>query len=319
MYIDCFAPPSEKVPESIPASAPPLKLSFLQKLTGKRRTPKVMPPQVRGDIFIYNPADIDSTIAAAYAMNRHGSNNVSAYPASNKVPVVGFMGYVWVGVAPSKQTLKRLGKTVTNVGYFAYREQLELSQRRGFDDLNLGDHYHWNYPTDIRLPESVFSATLILDESPGSAWWLAHCIERYMQGDKTLSLHDKATVYMNYVNAVHSLNTGMPFQLMVATDANETAYVSHMRIIQRQLSTLFEYTTIKIDNQYYKVPLVNVNQSMSPWVMKLLSGMHDFAVTYEQRRGTTVYTVFSRIAGFDKIILKQVANNPSVACLSHQL
>jgi hypothetical protein len=92
--------------------------------------------------------------------------------------------------------------------------------------------------------------------------------------------------------------------------------------LKHQLGMIFETVPIAINGKHHNVPMINVNQSSSPWLLRLIGNSYDYAVTYEQRRGKSIYSTFSRLAGFDKAIMKQLGGNSveaGSACLSYQL
>lgn len=94
-------------------------------------------------IIIYNPASIDSTVAAAYLktnlknklledpedpdIEKNINNKIKCYVAGNKVPIGSDNIYYWVGVEPKKETLdfflNNTGNKINLISYFYKRDK----------------------------------------------------------------------------------------------------------------------------------------------------------------------------------------------------
>lgn len=273
-------------------------------------------------LVIYNLASIDSVIAAAMLM-RPG---MRASPASNKitppdVPVT------WVGVMPTMETYKAIFSKISNVAFLSEETDPRLSKvitvftskgqdpYAGFDGIEGSDLPH--------MAESVFKA-VTLYSGRNNLFFPNLFIQRFMSGDEKMTLEEQTWVWRQYHNALNVLNRHAnggddEFNIeLTVTEEDTKAYLAHMKEIKRQITRLYEATSFKIDGKHHRVPLVNINQDLAPWVLRILSNTYDFAVTYEQQRTLNVYTTFSRFAGFDECIIRQISDGKN-ATFSHWL
>lgn len=284
-------------------------------------------------IVIYNPASIDSVIAAACLMTSIFEMDKVAYPAGNKVPMEN-CHYHWVGVEPIKTHTKQFpGK---HSGYFAGATENKWLQKF-FDTALLPQRPETQAVFDFEdeiideLKPSILK-TLILDyrhQTPGleSIWLFARLVQDFEWGVKDIDVDDQALLWDNYNNALQYLTMGGQFSLvtyqkdLVRKEQVKVEYLNFMNNMKHLISMMFETTSIAIDGAYHRCPLINVNQSASPWLLRLISNTYDYGVTYEQRRGQSIYTTFSRIAGFDHVIMKGLAQGgeKNRAYLSSQL
>lgn len=270
-------------------------------------------------IVVYNLAAADSVIAAALLLEP----GMKAMPASTKVAPEADV-YNWVGVLPAQDTLTRVFKGV-NQGFMAscpgkpYNQKMRIFTPDNFSFVP-GDEFYNDLPV---MTDSVFKA---VSGYTGKLNLFIHNeqIQRFIAGDASLTLDEQVWVWKTYYHALSVLNqhaTGGDAEFninLTVEEKDKTQYLSQMKEIKRQVTRLFEYTTFKLDGRLYRVPLINVNQDLTPWVLRLLSATYDFAVTYEQQREMNVYTVFSRIAGFDECIIRQISDGKN-STFSHWL
>jgi hypothetical protein len=283
-------------------------------------------------IVIYNPASIDSVIAAACIMSTL-EQPVEAYPAGNKVPTDNHH-YHWVGVEPLQDKMKTFPGH--HSGYFAVETRSKHFEK--FFDVDMYPKTSevqtvFDFEDEIidELRPSVLR-TLILDyrdACPGleSLWLFARLTQDFEMGVKDIIIEDQALLWDNYNAALSSLMTGNKFALktykgdLLLKDKLSTEYLAFMNNMKHQTAMMFETASIVIDKAIHHVPLINVNQSASPWLLRLISNTYNYGVTYEQRRGQGIYTTFSRIAGFDKVIMNEInrGGEKVQSCLSCQL
>lgn len=284
-------------------------------------------------IVIYNPASIDSVIAAACVLVSITELDKVAYPAGNKIPLDN-CHYHWVGVEPLKANTKQF--TGNHSGYFP--TDVEDKWLKKFFNVEsfpqLGEvQTVFAFEDEIidELRPSILR-TLILDyrhAQPGleSLWLFARLTQDFETGVKDMDIEDQALLWHNYNNALTYLTKGGQFSLvtykqdLAFKNTLVSAYNNFMANMKHLISMMFETASIVIDGAFHRVPLINVNQSASPWLLRLISNTYNYGVTYEQRRGQGIYTTFSRIAGFDEVIMKEVGRSDSKmhACLSYQL
>ena len=176
------------------------------------------------------------------------------------------------------------------------------------------------FETEMLINNCVMRAVSASHPIPvGPAWEIIRLSLAFENNTENLSLRDQATIFKNYNAAVDALAHGGDFGFSLANDEDEKQYIEFLKGVKRQINTMFETSTFVLDGREIQVPTINVNQSLSPWVLKLLSNHYDFAVTYEQRRNNSIFTIFSKFAGFDNYVLKQMRNNKVSCRLSSQL
>lgn len=308
-------------------------------------------------VVIYNPASICSVLAAAhYIDNRRKfmqeASSYKAYPAGNKIPQGADLN-VWIGVEPSISLVAQMPGE--HNGYFTNRERSKSLQKvmTVYYHDSIGTNDPW-YESSQMLPDSVFKAVLnynvelLVDKESGRQlkwvpqWYIAKIAAEYETG-QWLTLEDQALVWVNYRDSLHYLSelckvyvfTRYPYtpsprgnlichQPTVVSEilaGSVREYKDELRSVKQQLTMIFETSVIAIGGESKIIPLINVPQTMAPLVLRLLSQTYDYGVTYIQRRGVNVYTAFSRIAGFDDVILKAVnsGSQKPQAMMSYQL
>ncbi len=306
-------------------------------------------------IIIYDIASIDSTLAAAWVyqnLNTLG-HEVSAYPASNKIIIDNNIDYLWVGVEPSSATLeyflRRTGhernffekiipkknrsfkQFIPHKGFFSENNlngnaEYFFQVFTPFDTKNgLVDSIHVSQDFDVILtekiiPDCVVKAVSVLYPLPtGPAWNVVKNAIDFQYNLCQLSVLDQACVYKNYTAAVETLAHGNEFNFTTADEKDEKIYLDFLKNVKRQISSIFETRAFVLDGHEIQVPTINVNQTLSPWVLKLLSNHYAFAITYEQRQNNSIFSIYSKIAGFDKFVLKHLQASKIPCRLSNQL
>lgn len=265
---------------------------------------------------IYNPACIDSVIAAAYLMARM-VEPARAMQAGTKFDN-GYDEFHWVGVEPSKRTLSAL-KMRKHYGYFIDASTLEAGTSLMFEaivDRFTVVNNELMFDSELPpLPKLVLGALMRTQDRLRDLWWIGSLVEQMKLGENQ-SMEEQAVIYGNYRAALDALgNHAKPF---VLSDLPSPDYPSFIKDVKRQLTSMYETTDVVIGNELYKVPVLNVGAEYSPWFIKLLNQTFSFVVTYEHRRGRTAYSVFSKIAGFDKVILSQVMSERHQVSLDYK-
>lgn len=296
-------------------------------------------------IVIYNPASICSVIGAAFIVNHHkrvfneGDDQLpmKAYPAGHKVPYDATVN-IWVGVEPSVIRIKKMaGK---HIGYFddtmprnkkLYEEMNVCSS----NDADLGEEWLEAFQM---LPNSVFKTILehnisdTKNDTDGEfkgmpQWYLAKIAAEFEYGHK-LTLEDQALVWINYHNSLKYLNglNGLSdvceFVRSTSMPANVIDnYLNTLRETKQYITMTFETSILSINGVGKPIPLMNVEQTQAPFILRVLSQSYDYAVTYVQRQGVEIYATFSRLAGFDDVVLKSVdrSNHHAQSMMAYQL
>lgn len=305
-------------------------------------------------IVVYNPASICSVVAAAYYIDhnrKHNEKVLKAYPAGNKIPMDADLN-IWIGVEPTVQHVKQMpGK---HLGYFMNPSRSKQLQKLMtiYYPRHSGTGALWLEAMQM-LPDSVFKAVLdnnhavVTDTeskeqvNPLPQWYIAKIAAEFEAGHN-LAIEDQALVWINYQDSLMYLNeltdtyefTGYPsgigiegkpiHQPIVAEEILSSIirnYLDHLRVLKQQITMIFEASILTIGGEAKRVPLINVDQTQAPFILRLLSHSYDYAVTYVQRRGVNIYTTFSRIAGFDEVLLKAVntSGQKPQAMMSYQL
>lgn len=137
---------------------------------------------------------------------------------------------------------------------------------------------------------------------------------------KDMTFNDQALVWYNYTHGLKYL-TGAETEYVFkgystkfdnpnySENSHDVCFANYryaLRNIKQQLSTIFETVTFIIDGVNVSVPFLNVDQTVSPLMLRVISKSYDYAITYVQRKGINIYSAFSRIAGFDEVLLKTV-------------
>lgn len=256
-------------------------------------------------VIVYNPANIDSILTAAVIANHEGIQR--AFPAGDYYLNAQFKRYVWVGIDPSKATLKAL-KEKEHVGYFqsfpnapikAFSRVVE-SYTPVFEDC----------PSTHTLLERV---TLPIAPSHHLTvyWALAMAVQKLQACQSDVSLEDQAFVYANLQHARLCLANKMPYEPMAYTDSMEKSYLIHLKMLKVRISQLWNFTEFPLDGKTVRIPIINIGSDLSPWAIKLISCTYDHVVTYEHGRHSTTYTLFSRTPGFRAVFEKYLSKSPN--------
>ncbi len=277
------------------------------------------------NIIIYNLSDIDSVISAALYRN----DMSVAFPASNKIPKLNGKSIYWMGVVPTEATLANFSGCY-HYAFYPSADAVKINPK--FAEIAtyiVGESKTWGEELpDDEMPivaNTTFKA-VSAHLSIFSNYQFNEILAKFIHG-QAVTIEEQALVHHNYYEALKRLNAGIKQLENAAIGDSPTVsctpqmvndYQSHMREIKRQISRLFEYFDFKMDGSYIKVPLLNVNQDLTPWVMRLLAITYDFAITYEHQRQHTVYNMFSRIAGFDNSVIRQVSDGKNIR-FSHVL
>ena len=307
-------------------------------------------------VIIYNPASICSVIAAAHYMNHRQETAsspefVKAFPAGNKIQQAADL-FIWIGVEPSLSHLKQMAGT--HIGYFVNPERgkhLQKAMTTFYPNVDV-ENETWAEVWSM-LPDTVFKSILgtnfaivnnsdTIEQSIAMPHWYIAKIAAEFEAGHRLDLEDQALVWMNYqaslrylMNLVSEYNfTGYPsgidihgkpcyqpvFVKEILTNIVDM-YRAELKTLKQQITMMFETSVLNIGGEAKVVPLINVDQTQAPFILRLLSHTYDYAVTYVQRRGVNIYTTFSRIAGFDEVLLKAVGagSQKPQAMMSYQL
>lgn len=288
--------------------------------------------------IVYNPASIDSVIAAAFlSANLPGpsakvqSGNLTRH---NQHEI-----YYWVGVKPNMEIFETFKDKVhcgfftggTKKGRFFKSEEEKLA--KAFDS-----YLTWeNSQSEIQIEagysgfEDVLSApeTLMalvtfflarVEQAEGlgknlSFWQKGFGIATYIYDYETLDqmeIERQDVLYANYALAVQSLEQDPVLTLVSDKDwvhyepvfhGDHTGYMEMLAKVKRAISNTVEYRSITIDHKPLRMPVVNLPPEQSPFAARLLSSTFSFGLVYDNRRGKTVFMPFSRIAGFKNAIM----------------
>lgn len=307
-------------------------------------------------IVIYNPASICSVLAAAYYMDHQRKfsaehMSMKACPAGNKIPLDTDLN-IWIGVEPTPRHVKEMAGE--HIGYFLNPTRNKSLQKvmTIHYPIHQGNDELWAEACEL-LPPSVFKSVLDHNyavttdtenkrqRNPLPQWYIAKIAAEFELGQK-MDLEDQALVWTNYqaslrylMNLTSEYNfAGYPsgidihgkscYQPMFVKEllADIIAmYLEELKTLKQQITMMFETSVLNIGGENKVVPLINVDQTQAPFILRLLSHTYDYAVTYVQRRGVNIYTTFSRIAGFDEVLLKAVnsGSQKPQAMMSYQL
>ena len=246
-------------------------------------------------VMVYNPASIDSVITTAVIAARGRSGEeVTCLPSSDYLLRDQFERYDWVGVYPSKHTLSKWLKNKSHHGLLKHKPQYEDLFR--------------TVTTVHRDPEVPSSETLLeafthKQEYDSNYWRLAFAVSE-IEKCQNVSLEDQAFVYANYQHARICIANKIPYEPLFFKEEWFTDYLKQLKTLKMKISEIWNYTVLQIDGKAVRIPVINLGSEVAPWAIKVISCSYNHAVTFEQVRGKTIYTVFSRTAGFREVFEK---------------
>lgn len=246
-------------------------------------------------VMVYNPSSIDSVITTAVIAARGRSDEeVTCLPSSDYLLRDQFERYDWVGVYPSKHTLSKWLKNKSHHGLLKHKPQYEDLFR--------------TITTVHRDPEVPSSETLLeafthKQEYDSNYWRLAFAVSE-IEKCQNVSLEDQAFVYANYQHARICIANKIPYEPLFFKEELLTDYLKQLKTLKMKISEIWNYTVLQIDGKAVRIPVINLGSEVAPWAIKVISCSYNHAVTFEQVRGKTIYTVFSRTAGFREVFEK---------------
>lgn len=291
--------------------------------------------------LIYNPASVDSVIAAAFCQSR-SMETIPAIQSGNLSVHDHYDTYLWIGVKPNLEIFNAFaGKC--HIGFFTggtkkgrfFRSQEEKMAQQftiyrtwenSKDEIQKFAGTE-GYPEDVAIPETLLSlvacdystaeeagtsVTKYCDRSTVfSAFGLASYIEEF-ESLKLMEIERQEIIYANYVQAVQALEQdtrlfASPGKQLVTYEPtfvrDSKGYKEFLTKIKRTISSSAEYRSIVVDDKPRTMPIVNLPPEQSPFAARILAAVYPFGLIYDNRRNRTVYMPFSRVAGFNKTIL----------------
>ena len=281
-------------------------------------------------LFIFNPAAIDSTIIAALLLCK--SNNAKACQAHTPITDTSLSVIHWVGVEPTMKTIKK-STAKRHIGYFLDPMCLETDVRLRMSTIC----YRYatitaNDEIEDLLPTNLFGAVLshiervtqcdeicINTHEEAKIWQIGNMLDSFQR--KSADIDCQSILFENYNKALMYLaGYTKTFELVTTnTTKSRDGFDEFLKNVKLYTSSAYSYISFIIDRDIYKIPVVNCMSKLAPWVISLLSQTHEFVITYEHRRGIALYTIASRIAGFDKIVVNRLRQEPVAAFLSSSM
>lgn len=303
-----------------------IKPSFSKSDIGKEGINKTI-------VIFYNLSSIDSVISSAVLywkmINKYGGerSNVIAVAASNRMPVIfekNFANYFWVGVIPSNDLLRYLKSQTKDVSHYIYNVDKEKSKYPYINHNNvvwvdqstslesLFKEFE-EHSTDLcfykDVHESQYFKTLLMQVSANNVNFHLSKLISDFTNNATQSLSEQVTVFKLYNMALETLTRRANFNAddVEITEVDFEKLKAASLLAKDSLTRLFEYTSFKLNGEYQRLPLINIGQLHQPMAARILMQSYDFFVFYEQQGMQSVYTPYSRIAGFDKYVMNNIS------------
>lgn len=288
--------------------------------------------------IVYNRADVDSVIAAALFEMPH-EKTAKYIPSGNLTGSDIDTEYIWIGVVPSLETIeyfkrnRREKKVIPkHTGYYACGSDELNSLKKHMTVLTAESDFNPNFFKDDRFQDEVYGENCQFPNTITSLiasfklfdyhgiWPIVFAVSEHLSssdyrgikefGPKWTNyvsaiqdqLKQQALLWSNYRAAIDSIDSATPF--IPVKEPDIARYLTFIKSIKHQVNQLTEHTVITIDGKQVVMPILNVNQEITPWVLRVISFTHPYAVAYDNRKGRTVYTSKSAIAGFPNVILR---------------
>ncbi len=254
-------------------------------------------------VNVYNPSSVDSTITAAViAAKQSLIDEIACLSASDYMLRDQFERYNWIGVYPSEKALTKQFKGKSH-------HALVKHTPSNVDLLDTIVTVDWN--SEVPNSQTLLEAYSSQQDHPSTYWQLAFAIKAIENGEH-VRLEDQAFVYANFQHARICIANKMPYEPLLYNLEMYQDYLKHLKTLKLKISEIWNYTEIALDGRTLRVPVINIGSEISPWAIKLISCSYNQVVTFEQIRGKTVYTVFSRTKGFRQVFEKCLDKRPEV-------
>lgn len=283
--------------------------------------------------IVYNPASIDSVIAAAFSQAM-SPEMIPAIQSGSLSTSDDYDTYLWVGVKPNREIFDYLeGKHHigfftggTHKGRFFRSAEEKMAQR--FDTYLTWENtkaevqklaLSEDYPEEVAIPETLLSLVAYFagrnKDCVKNQIFMAFGIASYIhefESLKHMEIERQEIVYANYASAVRALEQdprlfaapGKQLHVYQPTFARDReGYMELLSKVKRAITTGAEFRSIMVDDKKRTMPVVNLPPEQSPFAARILSAVYPFGLIYDNRRGKAVYMPYSRIAGFSNSIL----------------
>ena len=251
--------------------------------------------------IIYNPASIDSTITTAVLVK---ALNFTAIRTANTHGIMSDPNeiYHWIGVIPSETSIDSLPgdhtSYVVNKPWHKLPKKVKLGSIPSFwlateakpeDEKDIPQF-------DTLMGQLGFYEQSFLGKATAEDWQLLSLyVKEFEEGKQTIPLEEQASVWQFYNAALNVLNGSGDLKPNVDSPAERVKdYLKFLKQVKSRIEKVISIRRIEVqDQETYKakVPVMNINQEITPWALKLARNSYSAAAAFELCGNFSIYSI----------------------------